>query len=484
MSALERIKKFLDSMTAVSRTRYQIWDAKGRMVFSTEKKEPDFLTMSSHLKMAKKVIMSDTFSYAPVRDNGYICGIPMGMGDKTKGAILAAGTRPSMTHDNGHPGQLNGFLEQILKIGQNGDHHHRQLPETPDTRFEDLYLFANLSKQFRSLRFKQPVLGKLMHRMFDSMDADAAFLRLPQTPQFDLLEIRPDLPGNNGDAQPGKDALEWLITEGIKECSGNYCIINNSMEAPSFEALADRPFRFLAVALRHIKETYGWLGLVSYNMDVEFKQEELNILQTLANQLAAMMANMAQQDDLERFTVNIVCSLVNAIEAKDAYTQGHSKRVHQYAMQMAKHLKIAEEDRDALKWASVLHDIGKIGIPERILRKPGKLTDTEFQLIKEHPVKGKSILSPIRQLAPSMEAIAHHHERLDGRGYPEGLKGEEIPLAARIIAVADTFDAITSKRSYHASKTPVDALLVLDQAAGTQLDPNLVQVFKKTMRKT
>lgn len=469
-------------MTAVSQTLYQIWDGKGRLVFSTDKKEPDFLTMSSHLRMAKKVILSNAFSYAPVEHNGFICGIPMGVDKDTKGAILATGTRPAIADDNGHPGQLNAFLEQVLMIGKNGNHHARQLPESPDTTFEDLYLFANLSKQFRSLRFKQPVLGKLMHRMFDSMDAEAAFLRLPQTPQYDLLEIRPNLLRNNGDAQSRKDALEWLITAGVKQCSGNYCIVNNSREEPAFEALADRPFRFLAVSLRHLKETYGWLGLVSYKMGVEFKPEELNILQTLANQLAAMMANMAQQDDLERFTVNIVCSLVNAIEAKDAYTQGHSKRVHQYAMQMAKRLNVSAEDRDALKWASVLHDIGKIGIPERILRKPGKLTEKEFHLIKEHPIKGKTILSPIRQLAPSIEAIAYHHERYDGRGYPEGLKGEEIPLAARIIAVADTFDAITSKRSYRSSKTPSDALLELDQVAGTQLDPRLVKVFKKTLR--
>jgi HD-GYP domain-containing protein (c-di-GMP phosphodiesterase class II) len=479
--ALETIKTFLDSMTAVSQTRYQIWDAKGRMVFSTEQKAPDFLTMSSHLKMAKKVIMSDAFTYAPLEHNGFICGIPLGMNEDTKGAILATGTRPTIANDSGHPSQLNTFLEQVLMIGQSGDHNTRHIPQKPDTSFEDLYLFANLSKQFRSLRFKQPILGKLMHRMFDSMEADAAFLRLPQTPQYDLLEVRQNLLGNNGDAESRKNELEWLITAGTKQCLGNYCIVNNSMDEPAFEDLANQPFRFLAVAVRHIRKTFGWLGLVSYNMDVEFKPEELNILQTLANQLAAMMANMAQQDDLERFTVNIICSLVNAIEAKDAYTQGHSKRVHQYAMQMAKRLNISAENRDALKWASVLHDIGKIGIPERILRKPGKLTKKEFQLIKEHPVKGRNILSPIRQLAPSMEPIAYHHERFDGRGYPEGLKGEEIPLAARIIAVADTFDAITSKRSYRSSKKPQEAFLVLDQVAGTQLDPHLVKVFKQTM---
>lgn len=483
---LEKITTFLNCLTAVSQTQYQIWDSKGRQVFSTEKRQPDILTISSHLKMAKQIILTDTFSYAQVEDRGFICGIPMGMDGTAKGVILATGTRPAKPHDNGHPARLNAFFEQILALGKNGNDngadHPPKLSAPPDVNFDDLYLFANISKQFRSLRFKQPILGKLMHRMFGSMDADAAFLQLPQKPQYDLLEIRPALMGKNGESSSLKDALQQLVTGGVRQCSGNYCIINDSRDDAAFDALSDRPYRFMAVAVRHLKESYGWLGLVSYNVEVEFKSEALNILQTLANQLAAMMANMAQHDDLERFTVNIVCSLVNAIEAKDAYTQGHSKRVHQYAMQMARHLNLPGHEVEALRWAAVLHDIGKIGIPERILCKPGKLTQKEFGLIKEHPVKGKTILAPIRQLAPSMEAIAYHHERYDGRGYPEGLRGEEIPLTARIIAVADTFDAITSKRSYHSSKTAQDALLVLDQVAGIQLDPHLVKIFKEVYR--
>jgi len=315
--------------------------------------------------------------------------------------------------------------------------------------------------------------------MANSFNADVAFLRLDAMPQYDTLEVNPDFNPGNTPPDNLKDKLEAFISASLDRCDGNYCIVNDSNSDASFESLSDRPFRFLAAAVRHMQKRYGWVGLVSYQMDLQFKPRDVDIVQTLANQFATMIGNMEQQDDLEKFTVNIVCSLVNAIEAKDAFVRGHSKRVHQYTMQMAKLLRLPKDQTEALRWASVLHDIGKIGIPERILCKPGTLTEKEFDLIKQHPMKGKSILEPIRQLAPSMGAIAYHHERYNGTGYPEGLKGEEIPLAARIIAVADTFDALTSARSYHESKSPDAALKVLDQVAGTQLDPHLVKVFRK-----
>jgi HD-GYP domain-containing protein (c-di-GMP phosphodiesterase class II) len=484
---MEQLQTFFGHLTAVSQAHYQIWDSKGHQLFSTEKQQPDVLTLSSYLKMAKKVIQTNAFAYAKAERNGFVGGIPVTLDETTQGAVLAIGTRQRDQDENTHGHRLNAFLNQIRTLAENGnnngDHQHPPPVNSPDTGFDDLYLFANISKQFRSLRVKQPVLGKLMHRMLDNMEADAAFLQLPAKPGYDLLEIRPALQGRNGDDAEQKAVIQRLITESIKQCYGNYCVINDSRDDAAFDALSDRPYGLLAVAVRHLATTYGWLGMIAYHLDSEFKPEALTILQTLANQLAAMLANMDHHEDLERFTVNMVCSLVNAIEAKDAYTQGHSKRVHRYSMQMAQHLDLPEDEKEALRWATVLHDIGKIGIPERILTKPGKLTDKEFALIKEHPVKGKTLLSPIGQLAPSMTAIAHHHERYDGLGYPDGLQGEEIPLTARIITVADTFDAITSKRSYHAAKTPKEAFGEMELVAGSQLDPDLVQIFKKAYRK-
>jgi putative nucleotidyltransferase with HDIG domain len=376
---------------------------------------------------------------------------------------------------------MMALLRQIVALEQYDGvdrSHAGDRPEPAGRSFDDLYLFANISKQFRSLRLKPPVIGKLLNRLLSAMEGDAAFLHFQDYPQYNLIDIRSDA----GEAvRPA--VVERIVTQGVAHCRGNYCIVDNSAEDERFAGLSDGPLRLMAVAVRHIKQHFGWMGLIGFVPDRPFQNDALNIMQTLANQLAVMAANMERYDDMERFTVNIVCSLVNAIESKDAYCQGHSKRVHQYVMEMARQMELPADETEALKWAAVLHDIGKIGIPEKVLCKPGKLTDKEFELIRQHPVKGKTILAPIRQLEPSMPAIAHHHERFDGSGYPDGLRGEEIPLAARMIAVADTYDALTSNRSYRETRTPGQALAVMERAAGTQLDPDLVAVFKTSCRR-
>jgi HD-GYP domain-containing protein (c-di-GMP phosphodiesterase class II) len=147
-------------------------------------------------------------------------------------------------------------------------------------------------------------------------------------------------------------------------------------------------------------------------------------------------------------------------------------------MKMAERIEMEEDEKNTLHWASILHDIGKIGIPEAILNKPGRLTEEEYNIIKGHPETGRDILKPIDQLQDALKGILHHHEHYDGRGYPAGLKGEAIPLLGRIIAVADTFDAITTDRAYRNGKTIEEALAVMKEVTGTQLDPKLFEVFK------
>ena len=221
------------------------------------------------------------------------------------------------------------------------------------------------------------------------------------------------------------------------------------------------------------------MGLVSFNLAEIFRRSELRLLNSMAEQIAVVITNSDLYRDLERFVINMVKSLVFAIEAKDDYTRGHSERVCRYSLLMAERLGLDEEQKKVLQWASILHDSGKIGIPESILNKPKGLEDEEYQIIKNHPMKGHTILEPLEQLASSLPGMLHHHERYDGTGYPQGLKGKEIPLEARIIAVADTFDAITSDRAYRPAKSPEDALAAMQEVAGSQLDPDLVKVFKE-----
>lgn len=185
--------------------------------------------------------------------------------------------------------------------------------------------------------------------------------------------------------------------------------------------------------------------------------------------------------DLRENYLNTVEALVQALEAKDTYTSGHSSRVGKLVVSMAEEMNMSDEKIEYLKYASVLHDVGKIGVSEFILNKKEKLLDSEWESIRNHPVIGEEIIKKIKFMYDIGEVTRHHHERYDGNGYPDGLGGEQIPLEARIIAVADTYDAMTSDRSYRNARTHEDAIAELRRVAGTQLDPQLVDVFCKVM---
>jgi putative nucleotidyltransferase with HDIG domain len=170
--------------------------------------------------------------------------------------------------------------------------------------------------------------------------------------------------------------------------------------------------------------------------------------------------------------------LARALEAKDPYTRGHSIRVSQYAVATASRMGFEGVSLDGIRLGGELHDIGKIGTREAVLHKPGSLTDEEFRQITEHPLLGERMLSPLAKESPDvLRVVRSHHERLDGRGFPDGLRGEDIPIEARIVAVADVFDAMTSRRPYRESRPPAEALAELRRVAGSQLDPDAVEAF-------
>jgi HD-GYP domain-containing protein (c-di-GMP phosphodiesterase class II) len=166
--------------------------------------------------------------------------------------------------------------------------------------------------------------------------------------------------------------------------------------------------------------------------------------------------------------------LAGAVDEKDPYTRGHSDRVTRYSLMIAKEMNLPSSFMEILQVSAQLHDVGKIGIEDHILKKPGALTEEEFEVMKTHTTKGANILRPVTQLAEMLPGIELHHEALDGRGYPYGLKGDQIPLLARVIAVADTFDALTTNRPYQQAHTPDQALQIIKNLAGKRLDPAAV----------
>jgi HD-GYP domain-containing protein (c-di-GMP phosphodiesterase class II) len=169
--------------------------------------------------------------------------------------------------------------------------------------------------------------------------------------------------------------------------------------------------------------------------------------------------------------------LAGAVDEKDPYTRGHSDRVTRYSLMIAKEMDLPSDFVETLQISAQLHDVGKIGIEDRILKKPGALTAEEFEVMKTHTTKGANILRPVKQLAEMLPGIELHHEALDGRGYPYGLKDDQIPLLARVIAVADTFDALTTNRPYQHAHTPEEALRIVHNLAGKRLDPKAVDAI-------
>ena len=166
-----------------------------------------------------------------------------------------------------------------------------------------------------------------------------------------------------------------------------------------------------------------------------------------------------------------------AIEARDPYAKGHSSRVTVFAQEMARRIGLDKERVSILRLGALLHDVGKLAVPSSVLLKRGPLTEAEFGQMRRHPMAGARMLQTLGAPEMILPVVRHHHERWDGTGYPDGRKGEEIPLEARILCIADSFDAMTSTRPYRAPKSPADALEELERCAGTQFDPELVEAF-------
>ncbi len=224
-----------------------------------------------------------------------------------------------------------------------------------------------------------------------------------------------------------------------------------------------------------VRDTNNYIGAVVISRDIterrKIEEEKTAYLQNLEEKVAELTGK------LQDLFISSMTSLVNALEAKDPYTKGHSLRVCDMAMKMAEHRYGVSQKVKEVELSSKLHDIGKVGIREIVLNKPEKLTDEEFNHIKEHPIIGEKILMPIEKLKSPAKAARHHHERFDGTGYPDGLKGEEIPESSRVISIVDTYDAMTSARPYRPPMKAEKAAEEIKKNLGIQFDPQWGEMF-------
>lgn len=244
---------------------------------------------------------------------------------------------------------------------------------------------------------------------------------------------------------------------------------------------SDKELRFIPVIIvTALRELDDKLKAIEIGAD-DFLIKPFNKLE-LATRIKSLLRMKELYDDLDS-SESILFSLAEALEAKDVYTRGHSERVSRYSLKLGHYIGLDEKELNNLRKGSLLHDIGKIGIQEQVLHKPGPLNEEEFNHIRTHPERGWEICRPLKSLSPCLSVIRHHHERFDGCGHPDCLRGEGIALIARIAAIADTFDAMTSNRPYRKGITPLEAVTILDrEKTSGQWDPELLKAFIKMFR--
>ncbi|TMQ50981.1 MAG: response regulator [Candidatus Eisenbacteria bacterium] len=214
----------------------------------------------------------------------------------------------------------------------------------------------------------------------------------------------------------------------------------------------------------------------------EFQSTDLEMVKALSESAGIAIENARLFKDLQETYLATVRVLVSTIEAKDPYTHGHTERVAQYSVGIAKEMDFTQDEIQTIQLGAFLHDIGKLHTSDSILHKPGALTDEEWRMVKAHPVRGAQMLQGVKFLEKATDLVRHHHERVDGKGYPDGLRGDEITIGAKIVNVADAFDAMTTERPYRQGLTMEQAVAQLEDKAGTQFAKEIVEVMVKALR--
>lgn len=266
---------------------------------------------------------------------------------------------------------------------------------------------------------------------------------------------------------------------------------SEGMAILSYDALADDRFKYkqsvilnrirsaICVPIKSREEVLGVIYIDTHINIGKFTEQDLQFLSIIANQAGVAIHNAKLYEDMDDLFTGSLKTLVAAIEAKDPVTSGHSIRVMKFSLAIAEEIGLDKEIIHNLKISALLHDIGKIGIPESILGKPAALSEDEFTRMKEHPARGAEIIKNIKNVEEVVSGVRHHHERFDGYGIPDGLKGEKIPLISRILAVADTFDAMAFDRPYRKGISIEKVAKEIERCSGSQFDPKIVEAFLK-----
>lgn len=309
--------------------------------------------------------------------------------------------------------------------------------------------------------------------------ADAASLLLIDRQTGELcFEVATGSKGGfleNRRMKPGEGIAGWVARKGGAIIVDD--VKNDKRFNPVFDAESGYDTRNMIVVPVFCKGTMLGVLQAINKLNGNFSEEDLEMLETVANLVGTAIENaLLFQDQRETF-MGITTAFAEALEKRDTYTGGHTRRVRDYSLVIANQMGLSSAECNELKLSAILHDIGKIGVSDKILQKPGKLDHDEFIEMSSHPSCGSEILDHVKSLRSMLGGVRHHHEKYDGSGYPDGISGDKIPLIARIISVADAFDAMTSTRAYRTALPHEKALKELNDCSGKQFDPIVVEAF-------
>ncbi len=377
-----------------------------------------------------------------------------------------------LSEANSKIARLDKSLQQ--KVGE----HTKEL----QLAHEEVLTLYTLGKKMVSTLNPSEVFGMIVKTVSMLMDAEASSVMLLNDRQSRLIiksswGLGPRFENRLRSIKAQKAVLRMLEDR-------QPCIIPNLREE------ADLSFRMLSIShkFRSIvmvpivfnDVVLGAIATYSRRRRI-FIEKEIELLQAFASQAAIAVNNARLHENLSLSHYNTINTLSLALEARDPYTRGHAERVTNYSIGLGRALKLDKIYIDILRYAGKIHDIGKIGVSDMILLKPGRLTPSERAQVELHPARGVDMISHLKFLEPGIPVIKHHHERFDGSGYPDALKGDEIPIGARILAIADAFDAMTSERPYRSALAFEEAIDDLRKSAGSQFDPELVGYFLKVL---
>ncbi len=368
---------------------------------------------------------------------------------------------------------------EITRLAENFNSMTDSLRERSESLTKKVLELATLYEMSRALgttldqdTLLDSVLDSAM-RIFN-VELGYVTMRDRETGQLSVRSLRGASAARPDEAAVRASMSEWVVREGRplifnppragEEPNGRVDSVSGALAA-------------LCVPLVSNDGTVGAITVGSRDPQHRFTSDDVRLLATIANHVTIAIGNIDLFSTLQDAYLATVKALAAAVDAKDPYTRGHSDRVARFAISTGEAMTLAPEQRTALEMAAYLHDIGKIGISEEILLKPGTLSDEEMGQMRHHPLIGANILKPIAFPWPIAPVVRHHHEHYDGRGYPAGLKGEEIPLLARVLTVADAYEAMVSDRPYRRGRSEEDAILELRRCSGTHFDPRVVEAF-------